>query len=146
MKTIDELLQSPYWVIDILPKQVPKDSPGQFFAVEEYFLEEKRLSSVKQKHIGLVLRLNCYKRISTDEWTTDNPSPEEIAEKMRSRHLCIMVDDSMIVSEPDELYMTVYAPDEDLLELIGSFAAGEGLYVWKPPQGDLENHVTEGMQ
>ena len=34
-KTVDELLQCPYWVIDILPSQVPKDSPGQYFAVEE---------------------------------------------------------------------------------------------------------------
>ena len=146
MKTIDELLQSPYWVIDILPKQVPKDSPGQVFAVEKYYLEEKRLSSVKQKHIDLVLKLNCYKRISTDEWTTDNPPPEEIAEQMRSRYLCVMVGDSMIVSDPDELHMTVYAPDEELLELIGSIAAGEGLYVWKPPQQDFESQVTESMQ
>ena len=35
-KTIDELLQLPYWNIDILPEQVPKDSPGQYFAVEKY--------------------------------------------------------------------------------------------------------------
>lgn len=146
MKTIDELLQSPYWVIDILPKQVPKDSPGQFFAVEEYYLEEKRLSSVKQKHIDLVLKLNCYKRISTDEWVTENLPPEEIARQMRTRYLCIMVGDSMIVSEPDELHMTVYAPDAALLELIRSIAAGEGLYVWKPPQQDFESQVTESMQ
>ena len=37
-KTIDELLQCSYWIIDILPSQVPKDSPGQYFAVEDYFL------------------------------------------------------------------------------------------------------------
>ena len=35
-KTIDELLQLPCWNIDILPEQVPKDSPGQYFAVEKY--------------------------------------------------------------------------------------------------------------
>ena len=140
MKTIYEFLQSPYCVIDILPKQVPKDSPGQFFAVEKYFLEKKRLSSVKQKHIDLILKLNCYKHISTDEWTTYDPAPYEIAEQMRSRYQCIMVDDSMIVSKPDELHMTVYAPDAELLELIRSIAAGEGLYVWKPPQQEPENH------
>ena len=32
----EELLQSPYWIIDILPSQVPKDSPGQYFTIEEY--------------------------------------------------------------------------------------------------------------
>ncbi|WP_026511296.1 helix-turn-helix domain-containing protein [Butyrivibrio sp. LC3010] len=29
----DELLQKPYWVIDILPEQVPRESKGQFFEI-----------------------------------------------------------------------------------------------------------------
>ena len=37
-KTIDELLQAPYWIVDILPEQVPADGPGQYFAVERYYL------------------------------------------------------------------------------------------------------------
>ena len=28
MSRIDDLLNTPYWIIDILPMQVPKDSPG----------------------------------------------------------------------------------------------------------------------
>ena len=35
MKNNDELLQSPDRIIDILPAQVPKDSPGQCIAVED---------------------------------------------------------------------------------------------------------------
>ena len=66
-KTIDELLQAPYWVIDILPKQVPAGSPGQYFAIEEYFLDKPRLKEIKQKHINTVLKLNCYEDISIDE-------------------------------------------------------------------------------
>ena len=42
--TIDDLLQTPYWIIDILPMQVPADSPGQFFAVERYYLAEERMA------------------------------------------------------------------------------------------------------
>lgn len=41
--TIEELLEKPYWIIDILPKQVPKDSPGQYFAVEDFFLKKSFL-------------------------------------------------------------------------------------------------------
>ena len=48
---IDELLQMPYWIIDILPEQVPEDSPGQYFSVEKYFLETERMADIKQKHI-----------------------------------------------------------------------------------------------
>ena len=131
--TIDELLETPYWIIDILPKQVPKDSPGQYFAVEEYYLSKKQIAEVKNRHIGLVLKLNCYRDLSLDEETEINPPPGRIAEEMRKRHLCILTGDSMILSEPDDLSMTLYHPDEELLELVTTLAAGEGLYVWQPP-------------
>ena len=132
MKTIDELLQSPYWIIDILPAQVPKDSPGQYFAVEDYFLQDRQLEEIKQKHINLVLKLNCYIDIFIDEELSINPSPEHIAQEMRKRFLYIMIGESMILSEPDDTHMTVFNPDPQLLELIKAIAAGEGLYVWKP--------------
>ena len=132
-KTIDELLQCPYWIIDILPGRVPEDSPGQYFAVEKYYLEEPRLTAVKQKHINVILKLNCYRSISIDEETAVNPSPQRIAEEMRTRHLCIVTGESMILSEPDDLHMTIFNPDEELLNLIRAIAASEGLFVWKPP-------------
>ncbi len=131
--TIDELLETPYWIIDILPKQVPMDSPGQYFAVEEYYLSKKQIAEVKNRHIGLVLKLNCYRDLSLDEETEINPPPGRIAEEMHKRHLCILTGDSMILSEPDDLSMTLYHPDEELLELVRVLAAGEGLYVWQPP-------------
>lgn len=132
--TIDELLQKPYWIIDILPEQVPADSPGQFFAIEKFFLGKKHMAAIKQKHVNLVLKLNCYRRIAIDEEYEWNPSPERIAEEMRARYLYIMMDDSMILSEPDDSHMTVFDPDEKLLELIRTLAASEGLFVWQPPQ------------
>ena len=138
---IDELLRKPYWIIDILPKQVPKDSPGQFFTVEKYYLCEEQLSAIKQKHINLVLKLNCYKRISIDAESEVNPSPERIAEEMRSRSLYIMMNDSMILSEPDDTHMTVFNPDRDTLELIRELASAEGLFVWQPPMENQE--ITE---
>ena len=133
-QTIEELLQAPYWVIDILPRQVPKDSPGQYFAVERYYLSDPQLAEIKQKHIHVILKLNCYRDLSLDDAPAINPPPERIAEEMRRRYLCIMVDDAMIVSEPDDVTMTVFNPNRELLELIEALASGEGLYVWQPPQ------------
>ena len=131
-KTIDELLQLPCWIIDILPEQVPADGPGQYFAVERYFLEPSRLAAVKESHVRTILKLNCYRSLSLDEGTKRNPPPEEIAEAIRTRHVCLLTDDALIASEPDELYLTVYDPDEPLLDLLRALAAGEGLYLWKP--------------
>ena len=110
-KTIEELLQCSYWIIDILPSQVPENSPGQYFAVEKYFLKDKQLSKIKQKHINLILKLNCYRDISIDEETEVNPSVDYIAEQIKNRYLYIMTKDSMILSEPDETYLTVFNPD-----------------------------------
>ena len=131
-KTIEELLQCSYWIIDILPSQVPENSPGQYFAVEKYFLKDKQLSKIKQKHIDLILKLNCYRDISIDEETEVNPSVDYIAEQIKERYLYIMTKDSMILSEPDETYLTVFNPDAELLELLKVLANSEGLFVWKP--------------
>ena len=131
-KTVEELLQCPYWIVDILPSQVPKDSPGQFFSVEEYFLQGDRIEEIKQKHIDLVLKLNCYRDISISDETVVNPLPKHIADEMKKRYLYIMVGESMILSEPDDTHLTVFNPDSQLLELIRQIASGEGLFVWKP--------------
>lgn len=131
-KTIEELLQTPYWIIDILPYQVPKDSPGQYFSVAKHFLQDDQIKEIKQKHINLILKLNCYMDISIDEETTINPSPEYIDEQMRKRYLYIMAGESMILSEPDDTHLTIFNPDSELLELIKQLASSEGLFVWKP--------------
>ena len=128
---IDALLQTPYWIIDILPEQVPADSPGQYFAVEKYFLAEERFAAIKQRHIDLILKLNCYRGITIDDEA--NPAPESIAASMRERYLFILLDDAMILSEPDDTHMTLFNPDEGLLNLVKTLAAGEGMYVWQPP-------------
>ena len=129
MSRIDDLLNTPYWIIDILPMQVPKDSPGQYFKIEEHFLAEQ-LVDIKQKHVNVILKLNCYMDISIDEEV--NPSPEQIRNIINQRYVFIMMGDSMILSEPDDTHMTVFNPDEKLLDLIKIISRGEGLYVWKP--------------
>ena len=132
--TIDELLETEYWIIDIFPKQVPADSSGQFFAVERYFLQKEQIAAIKQRHISLILKLNCFRSLSIDEEPELNPPPERIAEEMRKRSVCLLTEESLILSEPDDFSMTLYHPDDELLDLITDLAAGEGLYVWQPPQ------------
>ena len=129
MDKLEMLLQTPYWIIDILPKQVPKDSPGQYFTIEDYFLKEQ-LASIKQKHINVILKLNCYIDLTIENEL--NPAPEKIAAIMRERYVYIMADDSMILSEPDDTHMTLFNPGEEMLGLVQSLSSGEGLFVWKP--------------
>ena len=126
--TIEELLEKTYWIIDILPKRVPKDSPGQYFTIEDFFLKEQ-LSEIKKKHINVILKLNCYMDIMIDD--EKNPAPEQIRDTMLDRYVYIMVGDAMILSELDDTHLTVFNPDEELLDLIMDISSSEGLYVWK---------------
>ena len=134
-KTIEELLEMPYRIIDILPERVKENSPGQYFAIERYYRETPRITEIKKRHADLVLKLNCYRDLSLDG-EERNPAPERIAEAVLTRRVCLRTGDALIVSEPDELYMTVYNPDEGLRRLLKKLCAGEGLHLWQPRSAD----------
>ena len=129
MSRIDELLNTPYWIVDILPAQVPKGSPGQYFTIEDFFLREQ-LAEIKRKHLNVILKLNCYMDISPKGEL--NPPPERIRTVMDEEYVYILAGDSMILSEPDDTHLTVFNPDDRLLDLLMPIASGEGLFVWKP--------------
>ena len=140
--TIEEYLNKPYWVIDILPKQVPADGRGQYFRIEKYFLEHPQIEIISKKFTNILLKLNCYDNIdfSSDgeKWVT-NPAPHELeaallmcmAEK-QMLYIILKSADVMITISGDDTYMTVYNPMEEAIELIGSLACSEGLFMWKP--------------
>ena len=120
-----------------------RDSPGRYFAIEQYFLEESRILELRRKQLGMLLRLNCYCgfTVSFDaglHWVM-NPAPEEmerrLLQKERVGDIHIMIDGgkSMIALNLDDTYMTVYDPTERILELLQSLASAEGLFTWKPP-------------
>jgi hypothetical protein len=140
--TIEEFLDKPYWVIDILPKQVPADSRGQYFKIEEYYLEQPQIDIIYKKFTDILLKVNCYEDIDVshdgDEWST-NPDPHELEAAllkcMADKQMFYIVLKSayfLITVSSDDTYMTVYNPTEEVLELIGSLAGSEGLFVWQP--------------
>ena len=140
--TIEEYLNKPYWVIDILPKQVPSDRKGQYFEIEKYFREHHQIDNIYRKFTNILLKLNCYEDIDVshdgDEWMT-NPAPHELdaallkcmAEK-QMLYIILKSADILITISGDDTYMTVYNPTEESKELIDSLAVSEGLFMWKP--------------
>lgn len=85
---IGTLLEGPYYVADVLPRQVPKEARGQYFAVEKYFLQPERLAALRRKFAGILLRYNCYldMEVSFDNcetWET-NPAPAAFAERLEA--------------------------------------------------------------
>ena len=133
MKSIEDLLEMPYWIVDILPEQVKADSPGQYFTVERHWMKTCG-TEIKRRHADIVLKLNCYYDVWLDEEPEVNPTPHRIAEAILTRYVCILLGDSLIVSDPDDTNLTVYNPDERLLSLLETLCMGEGLYLWQPEQ------------
>ncbi len=139
-----ELLEGPYLIADILPEQVPADAAGQYFAVERYYLQPKRLRELRRCFAEILLRLNCYfeMHVSFDSCMSweQAPDPETFVgrlESLRTGAFLRAVFESqhaMIDIEPDETWMTVYDPDSRLLDILGKLAAAEGLFLWSPPE------------
>lgn len=141
-KTVERLLEAPFWVIDMLPMQVPKDCGGQFFAVEKYYLGEAQLGQLSRRFADLLLKLNCYydlltNRAPSDEWIK-NPAPEALVDwltnSMRNSHLCVLIEteDALITASAGDIYITLYNPSPALLELVQQLATASGLFVWQP--------------
>lgn len=141
METIDRLLKKNCYIIDYLPVPVPKDSQGQFFEVEEYLLNHFEQYGLRDRVIGIVLKLMCYYHISAfinGEWK-EQPSPDVIVELIKeivqkcsdSLNIRFSEKDALLVMDGDCLNMTVYNPDEEMCILLKDIAALEGMFFRK---------------
>ena len=140
------LLDGPYWIVDILPEQVPANAAGQYFAVERYFLQPERVCSLRRKYAEVLLRLNCYYDMSVSfdacaSWET-NPDPEVFANRLAglsgNDFLRVVFDEqnAMIDYDHNDTYMTVYDPGSALLDKVSALATAEGFFLWSPPLED----------
>lgn len=139
-KNVEQLLETPYWVIDFLPMQVTQGSGGQLFAVEQYYLEKPRHEKLCRQFADVLLKLNCYHdlHVSNDNDWVKNPEPATLlswlSESLQHGHLCAMVDDgaSLITASSSDTHLTLYTPSPALIELVGQLATASGLFLWQP--------------
>lgn len=139
---IETLLNKPYWVIDILPEQVPEDSAGQYFAIEQYYLQQPGIMDIHHRFTAILLKLNCYSDFLVcfpdQEQQIRNPEPEKLVSWINEeqKNLCIVLagEDVLITLNHDDTYITVYNPSEALINRIGSLAMAQGLFFWQPKQ------------
>ncbi len=136
--SIEDLLDCPYWIIDILPKQVPSGSAGQYFTVEKYF-RTTLFDQIQLRKLSLILKLCCYRDLTLflpdTEESVENPPPEMLRETMDGRNVCLLIGDTLITSDPEDLSMTLYNASDELLALIETLAPSEGLYIWQTEAG-----------
>ena len=139
---IEALLNKPYWVIDILPEQVPEDSAGQYSAIEQYYLQQPGITDIHHRFTAVLLKLNCYSDFLVcfpdQEQLIRNPEPERLVSWINEeqKDLCIVLaeEDVLITLNHDDTYMTVYNLSEALRNRIESLAMAHGLFLWQPKQ------------
>ncbi len=107
---------SDYWIIDVLPCQVRPEFGESYSVLEEYCLRDGR---VHDRFRELLLKIACYRHIEQTEHDGDIEA---------------VIGESVITLDRDDAYMTLYNPDDELLELVKVLAGAGGLFVWQPPQ------------
>ena len=143
-KVVEEMLEKPYWIVDILPKQVPKDSTGQYAAVEQYYLQKPLITELRKKDLAILFKLNCYYDIVVsidggDHWH-ENPEIQKLEKWLttdintRTVHVLFPDHNTMMVMDCDDTYLTIYNPTGDFLQMLRMIAGSEGLFAWKPEE------------
>ena len=141
---VESCLKKPVFVIDLLPERVPQGSRGQYFSIENYWYDSKTVKKLGGKFFRILLKLNCYCDLDVclgDE-AVRNPEPAKMQAMIRTcrerkrETLWVLVneDEAMIMLCGDDLFLSVYGPDEKLQQLLGQLSLAEGLFFWDASQ------------
>ena len=140
----EAFLDREYFVLDPLPEQVPADSRGQYFKIEQHWRMTGEKRAQLERFYRILLKLNCYYDFDViwADRPVRNPAPTELLRYVmnllapRPEPLRIFLDDdgAMVHLCGDDLYLTVYGPDERLQRILTALARSEGLFFWQPPQ------------
>ena len=128
---IERLLEAPCFIIDILPMRVPKDKAREYSELEKVYLHTDELNC---KFYNVLMKLRCYydfKVVMPDGEIFDNLTAERLKELVGHQYLQIILEDAMIVSDPDDMYMSLFNPSDRMLEIIKGIVAIEGLCMWE---------------
>lgn len=146
--SIEEWLKKPYWVIDLLPWQVPKDGDGQYFRIEAYYRAHPQVDALYRKFAHILLKLNCYVDMDVsldgEQWLR-NPAPEDFVAMVEQSlalkcmlYVALLPGEGLVTLSADDCYMTVYDPSEATRALLRALVSAEGLFLWKPENNNCE--------
>ena len=138
---IEKIMESPYWIIDILPKRVPDDRSAAYSKVERYYLSEPQINALRRKQAEIIIKFSCFYdvQLSTDNGENFSKSaiPDDIEKQFvacvgtKSLYIRIESPECLITIDGCDTYMTVYSSDYKLPELIKHIAGSVGLFLWK---------------
>jgi len=143
---IEQLLEQTYHLIDIFPKQVPKERAQWYFGADEQF-QTLEFDRFVEKIERIMLKLSCYYAVKTncdDRWTAPR-TPADFIRQMESVMVSRRGDLQILLPDADtlihisggDLYATVYHAGDTVCGLIKSLVESEGLF-WRKGQPESE--------
>ena len=142
--TVERLLEDDYWIIDILPSQIPIEKQAEYRALTDEYFESGKVAQLHRRYADILTMINS--RYNTamlcmpeDEWTI---SPDDVAVKDAVIHhtergcvdLLLPEEETLISLQAEDLYITVYHPTEEILSLLRQAVSESGFYIWQTPQ------------
>lgn len=142
--TVERLLEDDYWIIDILPSQIPIEKQAEYRALTDEYFESGKVAQLHRRYADILTMINSRFKTAMlcmpeDEWTI---SPDDVAVKDAVIHhteqgcvdLLLTEEETLISLQAEDLYITVYHPTEELLSLLRQAVSESGFYIWQTPQ------------
>lgn len=128
---IEELLERPYWLIDIVPERIEAEKGKEYALLQEYCRSSMDL--IRSRFISFLLKLNCYRDLKISWDYGKSFKPLNVLPEIRvPGEIYVLIDGrSLLTYDTEDTSMTLYCPDEKLLETAGKLALSEGFFLWK---------------
>ena len=128
---IEELLEKPYWLIDIVPERIEAEKGKEYALLQEYCRSSMDL--IRSRFISFLLKLNCYRDLKISWDYGESFEPLNVLPEIRvPGEIYVLIDGSSLLTyDTEDTSMTLFAPDGKLLETAGKLALSEGLFLWK---------------
>ena len=138
---IEKIMESPYWIIDIIPKRVPNDRSAAYSKVEQYYLSQPQIMELRRRQAEIIIKLSCYYdiQISFDHGESFVKIPvNDSLEKQfiacieaKALYISIESPECLITLDGCDTYMTVYTSDHEVTGLLDQLVGSIGLFLWK---------------
>ncbi len=158
--TVERLFEDDYWIIDILPSQIPIEKQAEYRALTDEYYESGKIAQLHRRYADILTMINSRFKTAMlcmpeDEWTI---SPDDVAVKDAVIHhtergcvdLLLPEEETLISLQAEDLYITVYHPTEEILSLLRQAVSESGFYIWQTPQiariKKYESYLNEAQQ
>ena len=142
--TVERLLEDDYWIIDILPSQIPIEKQAEYRALTDEYFESGKVAQLHRRYADILTMINSRFKTAMlcmpeDEWTI-SPHNNDVKDAVMHHtergcvDLLLPEEETLISLQAEDLYITVYHPTEEILSLLRQAVSESGFYIWQTPQ------------